>query len=254
MDIPQSLLNAFPPSRERLLELIRKSIDDDMLRDIARADYGSEADEMFAALRSIRDTGEVPLPIRGRLLEVLTLTRWCDPDRPQPPPFEPGPIGFRGHHTRLFVCALLLQAAMEIDYGDDSTLAQCLKSTVVIGGETNAALGSQLTWLLLNQETGTNSLLWKLSLLLLTLRRDADRPQEETLRELAAWVLAEEQRLRREEMECGYPDPVDLRPTWFSLQQGLWRSLNEEFRRAAAATSSDDLRTNLQLCALLIDE
>ena len=133
MVIPAELIAAFPPSAELLLDRARRHVDDAMLVTIARADYGVMADEMLAELRPIRDRGDIPARIHGQLREVLTLTRWSDPDHPYPPPFEPGPSGQSGHQIRLFVCAVLLRAETEptnqfVDSDPASTLAQCLAS------------------------------------------------------------------------------------------------------------------------------
>ncbi len=73
MEIPDALLAAFPPSLDVLLDRSRRQTDNAMLMDIARADYGLEADEMMAELRPIRDTGVVPSPMSWMLNEVLTL-------------------------------------------------------------------------------------------------------------------------------------------------------------------------------------
>jgi len=63
IEIPAALLAAFPPSVNLLLDHARRRTDDAMLTEIARADYGREADEMMAELRPIRDQGVVPSPL-----------------------------------------------------------------------------------------------------------------------------------------------------------------------------------------------
>lgn len=113
MDIPAPLIDAFPPNPDLLQERARRHVDDVMLTWIARADYGYMADEMMSELRPIRDTGVVPAPMHWQLREVFALTRWCNPEEPEMPPFEPGPTGRRGHYTRLFACAVLLRLEAE---------------------------------------------------------------------------------------------------------------------------------------------
>ena len=247
MDIPQSLLKAFPPSRDRLLDLVRRSIDDDMLRDIARADYGFDAEASFADLKTIRDHGLIPAGIEGRLVEVLALTRWCDPEKGEPQPFAPGSFNLRGHRTRLFACILLLITAR--DPSDDSTLAQSLAGTLVLGEEMSRALGCFITWRVQHPEPDSDGSHWSLGLLVLALRLKPGERTEALLEVAAAWVLAEETRTNPVPF-----DPADPRPRWFSVQHGLWRRLNEELRDSTTKIQSDGLRTNLQLCALLIDE
>src|SRR5829696_9009521 len=117
MGMPAALLAAFPPSADLLLDRARRKTDDAMLTEIARADYGLEADEMMAELRPIRDAGVIPDPLPGMLSEVLTLTCYSNPDAPNAPPFEPGPTGRRGHQTRLFACAVLLRAEADLPHG-----------------------------------------------------------------------------------------------------------------------------------------
>ena len=151
MDIPFALIAAFPPSADLLLDRARRHVNDEMLVEIARADYGNRADEMLAELRPIRDKGIIPSPMQWLLGEVLELTRLCDPEHPNAPPFEPGPSGFRGHQTRLFACAVLFRAVAEPasgydDSSSDSTLAIALASAKVLGDEMSEAIGCFLTW------------------------------------------------------------------------------------------------------------
>jgi hypothetical protein len=77
-----ALLAPFDPERDELLRLLSRRIDDGMLREIAEGDYREEADAHEAALRRIRDQGEIPVPIDWVPKEVLELTRWSQPDDP----------------------------------------------------------------------------------------------------------------------------------------------------------------------------
>ncbi len=114
--VPATLIAAFPPSAELLLERARHRTDDAMLREFAEADYGWRADEVMVELRPIRDKGGVPAPMPWKLSEVLTLTQFSNPEAPNLPPFKPGPTGRRGHQTRLFACAVLLRAEAELPH------------------------------------------------------------------------------------------------------------------------------------------
>lgn len=73
MDVPSGLMEAFPPTANLLFDRARHNVDDTMLMEIARADYGYLANEMMAELRPIRD-GIIPVPMGGHLREVLELT------------------------------------------------------------------------------------------------------------------------------------------------------------------------------------
>jgi hypothetical protein len=63
MNPPPALVTAFPPSLDLLLDVTRRQVDDGMLTEIARADYGSDVSVHLAALRAIRDHGIVPSPL-----------------------------------------------------------------------------------------------------------------------------------------------------------------------------------------------
>jgi hypothetical protein len=91
MDIPVELIAVFPPLPDLLLDRARRQVDDGMLLEIARADYGHMADEMLAELLPIREKGIVPAPMHGQLAEVLSLSRWSNPEVQNRDSFEPRP-------------------------------------------------------------------------------------------------------------------------------------------------------------------
>lgn len=247
MEIPRPLIREFPPSETLLLERARRHVDDAMLVDIARADYGNMADEMFVELRPIRDIGHIPYPPSWMLHEVLVLTRWVDPERPKPPPFEPGPTGIRGHYTRLFACAVILQGSYEEEI--DSTLAQALKSAIVLGIEMCEAIGSYLTWWHLNKASESfddDRMFAAVSLLLLAVRLRAGRFNDRELSAIAAWVLSKEVTYPLSDPENPFP-----RPAAFSLQQGFWQDFADELLNVAKTMAEKD-REYIELCAQLL--
>lgn len=257
MEMPSLLVNAFPPSARTLLDHIRPNVDDAMLTFIARADYGQMATEMFVQLRPIRDTGVIPTPM-GWLSEVLELTRWtaCQTEAPH---MGPSPEELRCHQTRLFACATLLlandmPACRYSDPSPDSTLAQCLSSTQVLGKESSHDLACFLTWKLSHTEIqGEEMLLFAFGLLLLAIRLRSQRFTDHELGEVAEWVLAQEGRLRQAHRwlyEANIHNPM---PALFSLQQGLWNTLAVEFKNNAATILSDEIRSRVLLCGLLIE-
>lgn len=259
MEMPSLLLSQFPPSANLLLDRIRPNVDDAMLTFIARADYGQLATEMFAQLCSIRDTGVIPTPM-GWLSEVLELTRWtaCQTEAP---PMVPCPNERRCHQTRLFACATLLlanemPACQYSDLSQDSTQAQCLASTKVLGEESSQALACFLTWQLSHTEIlGEEMLLSSFGLLLLSIRLRSQRFTDQQLGEVADWLLEMEGRWRLAHRDRWIyeANTGDLMPAFFSLQQGLWNSLAIEFKNNAAAILSDEVRSILLLCELLIE-
>ena len=253
MEIPAALLVAFPPSADLLLDRARRKTDDAMLDEIARADYGLEADEMMVALRPIRDRGVLPDPFPGMLSEVLTLTQFSNPDVPNAPPFEPGPTGRRGHQTRLFACAVLLRTETDLPQGwepltTDTALAQCLVSANVLGKEMSEAVACYLTWRISRTESHQESLLLGLGLLILATRLRSGRFRESILGEVASWVLSLESPSRPFFPNAEAPEP---RP--FSLQFGFWNPLADEFRNAVSSIRDDTIRGDLELCGLLLD-
>ncbi len=254
MEIPASLLVAFPPSAGLLLDRARRATDDAMLWEIARADYGCEADDMMIELRPIRDDGVVPAPLPWMLGEVLTLTHYSNPDVPNAPPFEPGPTGRRGHQTRLFACAVLLHAEAKLPQEEgniaaDSALAQCLVSANVLGEEMSEAAARYLTWRISCRERGPKSLLFALGLLILATRLRSGRLAEPSLGAIARWILAMESLEQREFP----PSPAGPRPLPFSIQAGFWQPLAAELKNEADSLREDYIRTDLELCGLLLD-
>jgi len=253
MNLPAALIAAFPPSAELLLETARRNIDDKMLKQIADADYGIKSKEMLAELRPIRDRAVIPTELPFQLWEVLSLSRWHNPDSPNKPPFKPGPTGRSGHQIRLFACAVLLRAtaapASRGDHADDATLAQCLVSAKVLGNEFGAALARFLTWRIPQLEISSESLLFAVGLLALSLRLRAGRLAESEIKSVAEWVIAEESHYRTE----FHWDPANPEPAPFSRTSGFWDPLVKEMLEETATISSVELRNDLQLCALLLD-
>lgn len=262
MDVPASLLLVFPPSANLLFERARRHTSDEMLWEIAKADYGIRADEVMPELRAIRDSGVVPYPMSRTLGEVLNLTHYCNPDVPELPPFEPGPSGLRGHQTRLFACSVFLQIKVDRPEEDaylplDSALAQALVSAGVVGEPMSEAAACYLTWrltregiepLLLAMRCHENPepLLAAFGLLVLAVRLRSGRFAEPELGEVARWVLEREWLERRE-------FPLDPRPQPFSVHSGFWQPLVEELRTEAEAIREAETRVNLQLCGMLLD-
>lgn len=253
MNIPSALMVAIPPAAELLLDRARRQVDYGMLTEMATADYGFKADEIFGELRHIRDTGIIPASMPGQLAEILSLTRWSNPEAPNARPFEPGPTARRGHQIRQFACAVLLRAAAEpanqnIDCADGSTLAQCLVSAKVLGEEMSEAAARFLTWRIPHMTGCSEPLLFALGLLILAIRLRSGRIDEPLLGNMAEWVLAEELHAR----QAFSSNSADPAPTAFSVRYGLWQPLAAELLSDAEAIRTDDVRTNIQLCSLLL--
>lgn len=102
----ESWLQSFSPNPEELLDRLLPRIDDCMLLEIARADYGQDVEEHLGPLKRFRD--ERALPVLGwHPGEVLGLIRWSQPEDPH---WKPGGQGAYGHLLRAFACAALLRS------------------------------------------------------------------------------------------------------------------------------------------------
>jgi hypothetical protein len=254
MDIPEALTIAFPPSSQLLLDVTRRQIDDGMLLELAEADYGLDAEIHLSSLRPIRDQGVVHPPLGWHPAEVLALTRWHNPEKPNEPPFEPGPTEKRGHQIRAFACAVLLHLGPEYDVGHDSTLAQCLVSTKVLGDEVNQAAGSFLTWRIphLGVEptwvAAMDRWLYAFGLLVVASRLPRQCISDSILGDAAAWVLDEETHSRRVSL---YPES---RPAPFSVSCGFWKPLAAELVENASTIRDNGVRQDLELIGNILHD
>ncbi len=119
-----------------------------MLREIAEADYGRDAEAHLKALCEIKSEKNLS-PMAWEPQEVLELTRWSEPDDPT---WEPGSVGIRGHWMRLFSCAVLIRAAGEpqnddyITSGEDSTIIQFVASALTLGHDVSLKALRFLCW------------------------------------------------------------------------------------------------------------
>jgi hypothetical protein len=86
-------------------------------------------------------------------------------------------------------------------------------------------------------------------LLVLAVRLRANRFTDAELTEITEWVLDAEAKYLH---DCPI-DVADPPPTDFSVQSGYWTPLVAELKAAAEVASDERLRTNLQLCAMMIE-
>ena len=254
IDVIPFLEKLFPPDAELLLERARQLADDESLQEIARADYGYQADEMLVLLRSIRDTGGLPSPFEWQLLEVLSLTRYHDPDSLRDPNFRHPRAGLAGHQTRLFAAAVLLKlasipATANMDDAFDSTLAKCLHSAGVIGLEITTRTGSFLTWAISTEKWDWPHALVHLALGLLICATRCSEVSDQDLGRIADWVLA----VDASKISYGSPAPRANEPAPFSITQGFWEPLAVELRSRAERIPAGAAKTSIECCALLLD-
>jgi hypothetical protein len=255
LPIPPDLLHAFPPSPNALLDLLRARIDDSMLLEIARADYGMDADEHLAAVRAIRDTGAVPAPMGWVPQEVLELIRWSEPGDPE---WKPGSTGERGHLMRAFACAALLRAAAEPENaldGENATLAQLVASTLVLGEDAQEAAARFLVWRIPALQPEEERPFFAFALLFLAVLLRSGRLDGDALAAAGEWVMAVEE-AEAQAMHPHVPTPAGpwlLRLSYFDLRHSVWRSFARRMLTEAAALPNP-ARETLQLIALSLTE
>lgn len=129
-------LQSFDPDPDELLDRLLPLIDDEMLLEIARADYGQDVEGHLAPLKEFRDDRVLPL-LDWQPAEVLELIRWSQPDDPD---WKPGGQGRYGHFLRAFACSMLLRS-YDRDLNEDrwhsfnETAIQLADSLRALGGD-----------------------------------------------------------------------------------------------------------------------
>jgi hypothetical protein len=195
----RSFLESLEPDQHVLFHEIAKHVTDDMLAEIAGADYPLDADVHLAALRLLRDKGELIEPFYLFPCEVLELIRNSQPDNPE---WKPGGSGVRGHWLRAFSSAALLRAlGSPWEYNGDAkpsyTLIQLIRSLASIPLDLSQETIRFLAWLGLHEEPEGNeqSIYVGVALLWLTLQRPRPPSDEELIR-LSEWIVRREEELR----------------------------------------------------------
>jgi hypothetical protein len=196
--LAEPLLDRCEPSPTALLDWLRSRIEDDMLEEIARADYGWAANEHLAALRRIRDEGTVFTPMKiVPAGEVLSLVRWSEPDDPTRTNES---HGARGHLLRLFCCAALARAGVEpmnqthSNYGlQNTTIVQLLRSALALGPEAGTPSLRFLAWCALQEGTADEEYPFlALSIMLLATSLRHHEADGVWLWQLSDWVIGVE--------------------------------------------------------------
>jgi hypothetical protein len=152
-------LDCLEPSDQPLLDLMVEHIDDAMLLEIARCDYGDDVEIHLAALHQIR-AKNIPIPLKWHPGEVLSLTRWTELDSLNA---QDGGISTRNHWMRLFACTALIWASLEPENyvyqlgdgnhseGEESTIIQLIDSALYLGDDVSLAALKFLAWRMQSQ-------------------------------------------------------------------------------------------------------
>lgn len=249
----QRLVEPFLHYRQPLLTLLSPHITDELLYDIAMADYGMDVEQHLAGLRQIR-MGEMLIPLAWEPREVLELIRWSEPDQPNSRWDRKGE-GQSGHLQRAFACtALLLAAAVPENRnlllgGENATIIQLIASLLTLDEAMQRAAARLLSerLLLLDLEDDDRPF-FALGILLLAAALPKAEPAH--LAELAVWVLEEEARCRDYLAHFApwqrVTDHWLLGLTTFNLRDEVWQTLTARLLGAAIPTLPTALTTPLQ--------
>ena len=197
----QSLLASLRPDGELLLSEISKRITDDMLAEIALADYGRDQERHLAALRHLRDTGSFLEPMELYPCEVLELVRnWPPGDWS----WTPGSDGGRAQWIRAFACAALLRAEQDPwNYGAGAspsfTLIHLIESLSALPVDLTSHAVSFVAWLMLHSDLeGRDEQVVYYGVGLLWLALHLHNPaSDKALTELAQWIVRREEEFRQ---------------------------------------------------------
>lgn len=236
-----------------LLSALRRQIDDDMLHEIAAADYGNDLEEHLAALRPIRDAGEIALPLPWEPREVLELIRWSEPDDPQ---WRPGGAGWRGQLMRAFACTVLLRAGAEPEQapygnGENQTLAQLLASLLELGHEEQEAGLRFLRWCAERIPAGMELPFYRTGQLILAVHLHRPGQAEAELGALARQVEADEA-AERAAVGVVADDRWLLGLTFHQLRHTVWVRLVDQLLKDSARIADPEDRDAVGEVALRI--
>jgi hypothetical protein len=152
-------LDYLEPADRLLLDLVFDRVDDSMLLEIARCDYGDDVEIHLEVLHQIR-ANKIPIPLQWHPGEVLCLTRWTEWDSLDAQDIA---ISTHNHWMRLFACTVLIWASLEpenYEYnvedwnhieGEDSTIIQFLDSALYLGDDVSIAALKFLGWRMQSQ-------------------------------------------------------------------------------------------------------
>ena len=181
---------------QELLSEVSKHISDDMLAEIALADYGRDQEKHLAPLRQLRDQGTFVEPMHWYPCEVLELARHSGGE---------GYTEIQGHLIRAFACAALLRAKEEPwNYRADAGTTSCnlillIKSIQALPIDFTLQAVRMLAWIMSHADLEGQDeqviycgvgLLW-LSFHLKT------PPPDERLIELSKWIVRREAEIHK---------------------------------------------------------
>lgn len=253
--IDVEFLSRFNPSERVLFDWLRKRVNDSMLREIAEADYGMDAEEHFKALVKLRDGEKLPVPLRWVPREVLELIRWSKPDEPS---CKPGCRSSRDHLKRAFACTLLLRAAAEpenIGYtsGENETIIQLVESAIALGNEATEVALSFLCWCFPRVSALDERPFYAMAILLLQVFLSKHDKQGEELLVTCDWVINEEARVRSNDVwNLAISNWWLLGLTFHNQRHQAWESLTRKILLEPSKPHPSKAAETLQIIGLCL--
>jgi tetratricopeptide (TPR) repeat protein len=211
-------LDGFTADPTGLFDVLRTQMTEEMLQDIAGADYGNDYEQNLVHLNDICTSGTIPNPLSGDLLEVLQLKHWGTGDEVN-------------HVQRAFVCTVLGIEFCGAECGSDghqSVFPVLIESCLALGDPAMACLDGLMIAAVEGALDFDSSYLFALYGLFLA--RVAQDPSDERLVALAETLEATEPQFGGEGDEPDYPKPEHgwlLRTTFFDQRHDLWRDLGQ---------------------------
>jgi hypothetical protein len=188
-------LSTLKPDQDSLLFELSKHITDEMLVEIACADYGQDQELHLAPLRLLRDQRIFVVPMHWYPCEVLELIRNSGPE---------GSLGVRDHWIRAFSSAALLRAMYEPwNYTGAAqpsfTLIQLINSLAALPINFSSHTIRLLAWMMLHSDldgVDEQPIYYGVALLWLALRNNMDVSDRDLIR-LAEWIVDREDKIHQ---------------------------------------------------------
>ena len=234
----RDFLSSLDPDNDRLLASISRHISDEMLAEIAAADYGQQQQRHLVPLLHLRDTGEFIVPMHFYPCEVLELTRNSEPD---------WTVDMRGHWERAFACASLLRARQQPWNYSAATaqpsfdLIQLIHSMRLLSLDmASDTMRMVSAWMLDHDLDGTDAqvIYFGVGLLWLLLQSSAPRPDRELI-DLAQWIVR-----REAEIHKAMPRAQErwLLGIGRDPAPSPWETLGREFSKISFGAQNQELR------------
>ncbi|MET3970871.1 hypothetical protein [Bradyrhizobium sp. S3.9.1] len=237
--------------RFTLLTVLAAALRDDDLLDIARCDYGTDADLHLAQLRRIASLA-IPSPLKWHPAEVLELTRWSEATAEATPEAI-----LRTHRQRAFCCTALLAAMGDPETvldGCNSTLIQLIESLGELRLSVDQEAADLLTWLIRSDPELHASDRAFLGLGLLHFALSLPRWTNARLMDLINWIEEAARECRRGDPNAGANGTWLLSTTKYDQLQMKWRQLGPKLVDRLADHHSEQVIEKVRLIASLLSQ